>query len=191
MATKKCPNGHQYDSTIYGDNCPFCPSSGHTRVNNDFGSGATQETVDWSNIGDDPTKTMKNGDNSAGKTRVWNVDGSDGINPDGGHRLVGVLVSYSSNQLGEVYKIYEGCTTIGRDRTCDIPFPNDSHMSAVHFFIQYVSAKGVFKAKDKGSTNGSYVNGKVYVLDETIDLQTNDVIVLGSTKFVFLAIPEF
>ena len=34
MATKKCPNGHQYDSSIYGDNCPFCPS-GHTHVNND------------------------------------------------------------------------------------------------------------------------------------------------------------
>lgn len=34
MATKKCPNGHQYDSSIYGDNCPFCPGEGHTRVNN-------------------------------------------------------------------------------------------------------------------------------------------------------------
>lgn len=33
MATKKCPNGHQYDSSIYGDNCPFCPQSGHTQVN--------------------------------------------------------------------------------------------------------------------------------------------------------------
>lgn len=26
MATRKCPNGHQYDASIYGDQCPFCPS---------------------------------------------------------------------------------------------------------------------------------------------------------------------
>lgn len=26
MATRKCPNGHQYDVSIYGDQCPFCPS---------------------------------------------------------------------------------------------------------------------------------------------------------------------
>ena len=42
MATKKCPNGHQYDSSIYGDNCPFCPS-GHTHVNNDSESEPRQQ----------------------------------------------------------------------------------------------------------------------------------------------------
>ncbi len=26
MATKTCPIGHQYDSDIFGDDCPFCPS---------------------------------------------------------------------------------------------------------------------------------------------------------------------
>ena len=47
------------------------------------------------------------------------------------------------------------------------------------------------KFGDKGSANGSYVNGQVYVLGDVIDLKNNDVIVIGSTKFVFLAIPEF
>ena len=104
-----------------------------------------------------------------------------------------MLVSYSANPLGEVYKVYEGRTTIGRDRTCDIPFPNDKHMSSKHLLIQYVEAKGCFRAQeyDKGSANGSYVNGQVYVLGDVIDLKNNDVIVIGSTKFVFLAIPEF
>lgn len=37
MATKKCINGHLYDPTIYGDNCPFCPSSnGATKVNSEY-----------------------------------------------------------------------------------------------------------------------------------------------------------
>ena len=192
MATKKCPNGHQYDSTIYGDNCTFCPSSGHTRVNNDFGGGATQETIDWSNIGEDPTKTMQEA-GGGGRTIIRNVGNPDAPNPDGGRRLVGVLVSYSANPAGEVYKVYEGRTTIGRDRTCDISFPTDQHMSSQHFLIQYVEAKGAFRAQEyaQGSANGSYVNGQVYVLGDVIDLKTNDIIVLGGTKFVFLAIPEF
>ncbi|MBO7226697.1 MAG: FHA domain-containing protein [Bacteroidales bacterium] len=51
--------------------------------------------------------------------------------------------------------------------------------------------KGVFKAKDQGSSNGTFVNGQVYAMDESIELKTNDVLILGKTKFVFLAIPEF
>jgi len=192
MATKKCPNGHQYDSTIYGDNCPFCPSSsGHTRVNDEFG-GETQATMDWGTGGETaPTETMQNYDGDGGRTVIRVIGGTDAPNPDGGRRVVGVLVSYSANPAGEVYKVYEGRTIIGRDRTCDLPFPQDSHMSSKHFLIQYVEAKGAFKAKDQGSSNGSYVNGQVYVMDETIELKSNDVIVLGGTKFVFLAIPEF
>lgn len=194
MATKKCPNGHQYDSTIYGDNCPFCPNSnGHTHVNNNFGGGVTQATMDWSGLETAPTETLQHFDGDGGRTVIRPVGGSDVPNPDGGRRVVGVLASYSSNPAGEVYKVYEGRTTIGRDRTCDIPFPNDSHMSSKHLLIQYVEAKGSFRAQeyDRGSANGSYVNGQVYVLGDVIELKTNDVIVLGGTKFVFLAIPEF
>ena len=193
MATKKCPNGHQYDSTIYGDNCPFCPNStGHTRVNENFGSGETQATMDWGGGGETaPTETLQHNGGDGGRTVIRILGGTDSPNPDGGRRVVGVLISYSANPAGEVYKVYEGRTTIGRDRTCDLPFPNDSHMSSKHFLIQYVKAKGSFKAKDQGSSNGSFINGQVYVMDESIDLKTNDVIVLGGTKFVFLAIPEF
>ena len=104
--------------------------------------------------------------------------------------MVGLLVSYSDKPTGEVYKVYEGRTTIGRDSSCDISFPNDNHMSSKHLLIQYVEAKGAFKAKDLGSSNGSNVNGSVYVMDETIDLKNNDKIVLGSTLLVFLAIPN-
>lgn len=196
MATKKCSNGHLYDPSIYGDKCPFCPSSTEsTKVNGKFNE-------------DHSTKVI--GEDDANQTETIGIDGNDGIG--GGtvirhlgetttgatgitqnRRLVGLLVSYSAKSTGEVYKVYEGRTTIGRDRTCDIPFPNDSHMSAKHLLIQYVEAKGAFRAQeyDKGSANGTYVNGKVYVLGDVIDLQNNDVIVVGGTKFIFLEIPEF
>lgn len=192
MATKKCPNGHQYDSSIYGDNCPFCPESSHTRVNNPTSGfdDATRRTGNW--VGCETGVTVPYQDDfGGGHTVIRNLNGTDGSNPDGGRKVVGLLVSYSANPAGEIYKVYEGRTTIGRDSTCDIPFPNDTHMSAKHFLIQFVEAKGVFKAKDQGSSNGTFVNGQVYVMDEPIDLKTNDVLVLGETKLVFLAIPEF
>lgn len=194
MATKKCPNGHLYDSSIYGDNCPFCPESSHTRVNNsetiDY-DGATRPTGGWG-AGGATAATAQYQDNSGGgHTVIRNLNGTGAPNPDGGRKVVGLLVSYSANPAGEIYKVYEGLTTIGRDSTCDIPFPNDTYMSAKHFLIQFIEAKGVFKAKDQGSSNGTFVNGQVYVMDEPIDLKSNDVLVLGETKLVFIAIPEF
>lgn len=196
MATKKCANGHLYDPAIYGDKCPFCPSpTGSTKVNTDFQEGLGTKVLG----GDEPKPTetigINGNDVAGGATVIRHVGGTatgeTGVSEN--RRLVGLLVSYSANPTGEVYKVYEGRTTIGRDRTCDIPFPNDSHMSAKHLLIQYVEAKGAFRAQeyDKGSANGSYVNGQVYVLGDVIDLKNNDVIVIGGTKFIFLAIPEF
>lgn len=189
MATKKCANGHLYDPAIYGDKCPFCPSStGSTKVNTDFQEGLGTKVLG----GDEPKPTETigiNGNDVAGGPTI--------IRPVGGtaagetsKRLVGLLVSYSANPNGEVYKIYEGRTTIGRDRTCDIPFPNDSHMSSQHLMIQYVEARGVFKAEDLKTSNGSNVNGKIYLMGEVFELNNNDKIVLGSTLFIFLTIPN-
>ncbi len=196
MATKKCANGHLYDPAIYGDKCPFCPSStGSTKVNTEFQEGLGTKVLG----GEEPKPTatigIEGNDVAGGGTVIRHVGsavtGETGVAEN--RRLVGLLVSYSANPIGEVYKVYEGRTTIGRDRTCDIPFPNDSHMSAKHLLIQYVEAKGAFRAQeyDKGSANGSYVNGQVYVLGDVIDLKTNDVIVIGGTKFIFITIPEF
>ena len=212
MATKKCANGHLYDPAIYGDNCPFCPSpsGSKTTVNGENLDGmGTKVLEEENNFGTVPnftdstgpisdslhTSTIAGGQSVGGGTVIRHVGGTATGQTSVGQnrRLVGLLVSYSANPAGDVYKVYEGRTTIGRDTTCDIPFPNDSHMSAKHLLIQYVEAKGAFRAQeyDQGSANGSYVNGQVYVLGDVIDLKNKDVIVLGSTKFIFLAIPEF
>lgn len=195
MATKKCANGHLYDPAIYGDKCPFCPSpTSSTKVNTDDSYGTM---ILGGGEDPKPTETIgTNGNNSVGGGTVIRHVGSTTTGETGvtqNRRLVGLLVSYSATPTGEVYKVYEGKTTIGRDCTCDIPFPNDNHMSSEHLLIQYVEAKGAFRAQEfgQGSSNGSYVNGQVYVLGDIIDLKNNDVLVLGGTKFVFLAIPEF
>lgn len=195
MATKKCANGHLYDSSIYGDNCPFCPSpntSPTVMAPCDCGAKPEGHTVNLDNA---PKPTMPIGQvNNGGVDNgtVIRVIGGDSFGNDAGgaKRLAGLLVSYSANPAGEVYRIYEGRTTIGRDSSCDVACPNDAHMSSKHFLIQYVDAAGVFMAKDLGSSNGSYVNGNIYIMDQAISLKTNDIIVLGGSKFIFLAIPK-
>ena len=44
-------------------------------------------------------------------------------------------------------------------------------------------------ANDENSSNGTYINGK-FTGDRT-DLLSYDIIVTGSTKLVFLGVPEF
>ncbi len=192
MATTTCPNGHRYDSNIYGSNCPFCPSQeGRTRVA-DGGTNPTRKVESGiaSDFGDTPTIPMQN--QPTGGHTIIRQRGSATSNITQDRRMVGLLISFSRNPAGEVFKVYEGRTTIGRDSACDISFPEDSNMSANHLLIQYVEAKGAFRAQEygQGSANGTYVNGQVYVLGDVIDLKNNDVIILGSTKFVFLTIPS-
>ena len=43
MARRTCSKGHIYDSAIYGDNCPFCPSGTGTAVNNNFNTEGFDE----------------------------------------------------------------------------------------------------------------------------------------------------
>ena len=191
MATQKCPNGHQYDSNIYGDNCPFCPESGHTRVNddsNDF-SGETRAVGEgWGS----PAATMATAafqDDFAGGHTVIRTAGGNESNPDGGRKLVGLLVSFNDNPAGEVYKIYEGRNIIGRSNTADIPFVRDDKMSGQHLLILYVEAEGIVWAEDQKSSNGTYINGKF--ARGLVELHTNDVITAGNTKLLFLGIPAF
>lgn len=196
MATKKCPNGHQYDSSIYGDNCPFCPQGGHTHVNDEHthvnGMGDETQKTYADNWGGGPKtgETIPVQDNiGGGHTVIRNLNNTGMTNPDGGRKVVGILVSYSSNPAGEVFKIYEGRNIIGRAHSADICFNQDEKMSSVHLLILYREAEGIFWAVDQNSSNGTYINGKF--ASDRVELHTNDVIVLGGTKMIFLGIPVF
>lgn len=189
---RKCPNGHQYDGNIYGDNCPFCPSptqvsgdnaGGRTQVNpaNDLGGGAT--------IPASSGPTMPYGETPAGGGRTIIRAAGPATGFEGNDRRVaGVLVSFSHNPSGEVFKIYEGRNTIGRGQDNDIAIPQDQSMSGHHLVIVYREGDGRFLMEDQMTSNGTWLNG-TFAGDRT-EIKTNDVIVAGGTKFVFLAVPE-
>lgn len=193
MATKKCINGHIYDPNVYGDTCPFCPTSGtvvndemggHTHVNmNEYSgtTGGTRPTIPVSSSDDMP--------NAGGGTVIRHVNNSTGETnaPAGNRKLVGLLVCYDINPLGDVFKIYEGRNMIGRRATVDIVLSSDGQISSEHLIILYREAEGVFWAIDNNSSNGTFVNGS---FENKVKLNSNDIITIGNTRLVFIAIPR-
>jgi hypothetical protein len=192
MAKKQCSRGHIYDSAIYGDNCPFCPSQGGSgtvvaggSTGGNFGGetelnmeGRTQVVGGTQAAG--PTIPMESG---GGRTIIRPVQG--GV-ASSGKKLVGLLVTYSTNPNGQVFNIFEGKNFIGRDMPVDICIP-DNEVSGKHFSILYRSADGKFKFKDEQSSNGTYLND---VLTDEGELTTFDVIRIGGTRLIFFAIPQ-
>lgn len=94
---------------------------------------------------------------------------------------------YSGRKKELEFKIYDTyaikeSTTIGRSRKCDICIPAP-FMSAEHARIFF--ADGEFYLEDKGSTNGTLLNGK-YIGNFTVPIKKGDKIGFGSIKFVFM-----
>lgn len=198
MATKTCPNGHKYDSSIYGDNCPFCPSeSAKTKVvTEDSGPipymGEKTRVATGSESDDALTRPMTDPsfaeyEPEEGGTRIRVLGKSENMG-EANRKLVALLVSYSENENGEVYKILEGRTFIGRSKQNDICIAADKNMSSKHLMILFREAEGKFWAIDQNSSNGTYINGEF--VGDKMALKSNDVIVIGATKFIFLAIPN-
>lgn len=106
---------------------------------------------------------------------------------DNGRKLVGFLVTYNRTPMGKAFNIYEGRNYVGRDASCDISIPDDNQMSGKHMLIRYLSGNNKFSFKDEMSSNGTYVNKEL--LDEG-ELQNYDIIRIGSTLFIFIAIPQ-
>ena len=104
-----------------------------------------------------------------------------------GRKLVGFLVTYNRTPMGKAFNIYEGRNFIGRDASCDISIPDDNQMSGKHMLIRYLSGNNKFSFKDEMSSNGTYVNKEL--CDEG-ELQNYDIIRVGSTLFIFIAIPQ-
>lgn len=104
-----------------------------------------------------------------------------------GRKLVGFLVTYNRTPLGKAFPIYEGRNYVGRDASCDIAVTDDNQMSGRHMSILYRSVDNKFKFRDEQSSNGTFINKEL--LDEG-ELQNYDIVRVGSTLFIFVAIPQ-
>jgi len=104
---------------------------------------------------------------------------------DPGRKIVGVLITYSWQESGQVFPILEGRNLIGKDpEQCDIAIPQDATLSAVNSFITY---RRHFLIGDKVSMSGTDVDGEP-IETEFVPLRNYAKIRTGSTYWTFVSV---
>ena len=156
-----------------------CPSCGHSFT----GRQAEPEKI---------TESEKKGSNRlVGGTVIIGVsaDKTDkDVTDKEGKRLAGFLVTYSLSHSGDYYPLYEGKNLIGRDDAAGVCIQGDSNISERHLSILFRNVDRKFKFKDEQSSNGTFVNDE---LADEGELKNLDVIRVGSTRLLFMEIPNF
>ncbi|MGB8261686.1 MAG: FHA domain-containing protein, partial [Terracidiphilus sp.] len=102
-------------------------------------------------------------------------------------RIVGVLVTYTWNAMGQIFPILEGRNLIGRDPDrCDIVVPQDETLSGINSHIVFRTS---FTIGDDVSMCGTDVDG-VPVETAFVPLRNYAQIRTGSTHWTFIAIEQ-
>lgn len=106
---------------------------------------------------------------------------------DPARKIVGVLITYSWQDSGQVFPVLEGRNLIGKDAgQCDICIPQDATLSSVNTFITY---RKHFVIGDRGSMNGTDVDGEP-IEKEFVPLRNYAQIRTGSTYWTFVSIQQ-
>jgi diguanylate cyclase (GGDEF)-like protein len=114
--------------------------------------------------------------------------GADGVEPNGVPAAPDeanlILIAHPENrQLGKRFRVSPGTTIdIGRNKSCDLGFPEVMSLSRNHARLSYDS-DGV-SIEDLGSTNGSFVSD--HRVQGRVALTSGDRIQLGALHFKFL-----
>lgn len=156
-----------------------------TRVMPDLGAPMGGETVPNSGAftAAEPERVVNTPISSASKTMIFDdsAPGVGGGEVRSSRKLVGWLVSYTLNDMGVDFKLFEGRNVIGRDLDCQISV-NDNTVSGKHAVLLY--REGSYFIQDSLSTSGTRVNGSDTGVN-AVALNDGDVIQVGKTVFKF------
>ena len=207
MAYLRCPKGHYYKDEF--EECPFCkaaaemeaeaaapaaPVSGETMLAPDAGETILVPDAGETRLAPDPVAPAPHAPvhpaDVSGATML--IDHSVRKDPDSGEfrvmedtrgyrKLVGWLVSYTIDEMGVDFKLFEGRNMIGRDPSCAVCV-KDPAASLNHAMLLYRS--GRYSIMDQQSTSGTFVNDEDIELDPRY-LKDGDLIRIGQTVFKF------
>ncbi len=109
------------------------------------------------------------------------VPGTAAQSPTAGITASGplVLVATDGQASGKRFKL-SGTMTIGREMRCNIPLANDQTISRNHAEV-LCSPDGSYTVTDKGSSNGTFVNGTR--VTGSAQLVAGDTLVVGAQRF--------
>jgi hypothetical protein len=191
VADKRCDNGHFIDESW--DLCPYCPAdSAEAEIPivrpSRFGgandslsaraAAAAQAPAPPPAIRREPAVGVQ-----AQPERTIAVARTLDPNAQPKRYVVAWLVGLNGNARGESFAVRMGRNVLGRDRRSDIVV-NDDQASSHHADLVFRPEERRFILMDHNSTNGTYVNEDE--IEPRRDLSTNDVIRIGSHKYLFL-----
>lgn len=194
MTLVKCPNGHFYDSSRFGSNCPFCSGSGQTSDNGgqptmpinpgDIPGGPAAVTEPLTQAGTqatvEPTTLSSVQDNE--KTRPVS---SDILQETQRKPVVGWLVCVAGNNKGRDYCLHQGRNFIGRSAEMDICIVGDNTVSRTsHAVVVYDPRSNVYLAQPGDSKELLYVNDTLTL--NTVELKAKDKLSIGNTVLMFI-----
>jgi len=179
------PAGMDNDETAGFDDSIESPDSFSANETIPFGGNRSSSGTDLIGGGIAASPFLSGDTGDSDKTIII-----DGASPGGeqqentrpNRKLVGWLVSYTLDELGMDFRLYEGKNVIGSDVSSDIAVLQDKSVSGKHATILYRNNK--FLLRDELSTNGTFLNGEIVEV-ETPVLQDGDIIKVGNTVFKF------
>ena len=197
MTLVKCPNGHYYDSSRFGNNCPHCGMSGAASI------GADQTTVPL-NIPDapqpanavtEPLTVSQPVVSQPANVTVPIVSDDDRTLPVTAEMLdgmvekpapvVGWLVCTDGVNKGTDYRLHQGRNFIGRSPEMDVCILGDNTVSrSSHAIVVYDPRSNVYLAQPGSSKELFYVNDKLVL--NPVELKTMDLLNIGDTKLMFV-----
>lgn len=165
MKLSKCINGHYYDSSK-DKSCPYCPEQSEEDVCAENIEVKVMEEV----------KNIKDEKMAAAEERISEFD-----------PVTGWLVCIGGANKGKDYKIRSERNFIGSSSNMDICIAGDNSVSKEnHAIVSFNPKKRVFKVHPGEGRGLVYLNGDD--IDAAKELKSYDIIELGNTKLLFIAL---
>ena len=192
MADKRCENGHFIDESW--DLCPYCPAENAdsevpivrpSRFGAQEQRPAPPEPPQRRSTAIPPPVVPRRDPPVVQAPPMERTVAAAKLDPNAPAKryVVGWLIGLNGVARGESYAVRIGRNILGRDRRSDIVV-NDDQASTHHADLVFRPEERRFILMDHNSTNGTYVNE--VEIEPRRDLATQDVIRIGSHKFLFV-----
>lgn len=191
----KCKNGHWFDPNVTKE-CPHCKRNGEKLSLQVDAVEEDDKTVSIADIdlslGEQLGEIIGNAvmetpdfEKSAGneedddKTISFGFFEMTGVQP-----VTGWLVCQNGGERGKDYRLHSGRNFLGRGNSMDVCLIDDKSISRnKHCSVSYDPKGNAFYLAAEGG-NIVYLNG--VLIDEAKKLETNDEIMVGDTKLIFV-----
>lgn len=192
MTLVKCPNGHYYDSSRFGNNCPHCGMSGSANIGGDQttvplnipDAPQPSNTVTEPLTASQPANVSTPAESDEDRTLPVTADMLDGV-AEKPAPVVGWLVCTDGVNKGTDYRLHQGRNFIGRSSEMDVCILGDNTVSrSSHAIVVYDPRSNVYLAQPGSSKELFYVNDKLVL--NPVELEAMDLLNIGDTKLMFV-----